>query len=319
MEKNSVLITTFYKFVKLDELQLRSIETELKRLNDQIGLRGLMIGGTEGVNTTLSIASQYGSTLKERLRSTFRSLGISMEPLHFKDSFSETHPFHEMKFKVRDEIVSLNRPDIVPRGPHKKLSPSQWNEALRDPDVLIVDTRNEYEYELGHFKNAINPKTEEFNEFPSWVKSGTLAKDKKILLYCTGGIRCEKAIYSLEESGYQNVYQLDGGILGYLEEVSESEFEGECFVFDYRVAVDQNLNPSKQYRLCPHCGQPGKEKLDCIQCGRPTVVCQKCLDVEDKKMAQEHLTCSKNCAHHFRMGHTTTRVHWDSVRTLSAP
>ncbi|NJL25760.1 MAG: hypothetical protein HC902_11680 [Calothrix sp. SM1_5_4] len=120
--------------------------------------------------------------------------------------------------------------------------------------------------------------------------------DKKVLIYCTGGIRCEKAILAMHELGYKNVHQLGGGILNYLKEYPKGEFEGECFVFDYRVAVDQNLQPTRRYQLCPHCGQPANTEVSCTQCEAKSVICHHC--IEERSIT----TCSKNCAHHAKIG-----------------
>lgn len=295
---------TFYRFFNWSEEKLREVESALLALDKKIPVRGLIILGREGINTTLSIES----TLAEQLKSELRDI-LSCDDIWFKESQSERHPFHDYKIKIREEIVTLNRPDIIPGPSHRHLSPKDWNKVLKEEEPLVIDTRNSYEYEIGHFKGAIDPKTEEFSEFPQWLANSGLPKDKKVLIYCTGGIRCEKAIYALEEQGYNNSYQLEGGILNYLKEFPNDEYKGECFVFDYRVAVDQNLQPTQKYKLCPHCGQPGSTKIECKQCGESSVNCDKCLE-----SAPEHHTCSKNCAHHFRMGHKTTRIHTDSFR-----
>lgn len=123
-------------------------------------------------------------------------------------------------------------------------------------------------------------------------------------MYCTGGIRCEKAILEMRQQGYENVYQLQGGILEYLKEFPDQEFKGECFVFDYRIAVDQQLNPTLRYRFCPHCGQPGEEVIHCAKCSREEIICGHCKD-----LGGHHLTCSKNCAHHFQIGSASSKPH----------
>lgn len=297
-----IAVTTFYKFFPIADTQIDSLKSEIEKLSATHKAMGLMIMGTEGVNTTLSIEADQLAEYKLKLQELLST------QLQFKDSGSPKHPFKDFRIKIKEEIVTLARKDLVPYDGKRHLSPEEWSKALQE-DVLVIDTRNDYEYELGHFKNAINPRTEEFTEFPEYVKTANIPKDKKILIYCTGGIRCEKAILNMEELGYKNVYQLDGGILNYLSQKPDQEFEGECFVFDYRVAVDQNLNPTNIYRLCPHCGQPGKTPIECVQCGQDSINCEACLNISDEKK-----TCSKNCAHHFRMGHKSKRVHKDSKR-----
>jgi UPF0176 protein len=156
---------------------------------------------------------------------------------------------------------------------------------------VIVDARNDYEYAIGKFKGAIDPSIKTFSEFPEFVKKGELPKDKKVMMYCTGGIRCEKALLEMEKQGYSDVYQLEGGILAYLQQFPEGNFEGECFVFDKRVAVDQHLQPSQTYHICPHCGNPGTLEVNCLACNKQAIVCYGCAKEE------RHKTCSKNCAY----------------------
>lgn len=307
-----IQIITFYKFYPITEQQLPVTEAAIYALRtyiDQISghelaLRGLCILGVEGINATFSIESEFADLFKNEV---LKIMGTN--EVVFKESSSDKHVFHNFKIKIRKEIVTLSRPDLVPHKTHHHLSPKNWHEAMKSSDVAVVDTRNSFEYDVGHFKGAIDPKINEFNEFPEWVRHSNIPKEKKILIYCTGGIRCEKAILEMEEQGYQNVYQLEGGILNYLKEYPTGLWDGECFVFDYRVAVDANLQATTQYKLCPHCGQPGKTSLACIQCGITEIVCDTCISKAD-----EFKTCSKNCAHHFRLGHKNRRIHKDALR-----
>lgn len=291
-QDGQIQITTFYKFYPLSQDQVDSIKYSLDELGKTYDLKGLVILGTEGVNATISYLKSEAQLIREEV---LKALNIG--DLKFKDSFADKHPFDELKAKQRPEIVTLGRTDLVPLSEnHRHISPEEWNRVLKEEeDVLVIDTRNDYEYEVGHFKGAINPDTEEFTEFPEFLKKSKIPTDKKVLIYCTGGIRCEKAILDMEEQGYKNVYQLDGGILNYLEKFPNSQWDGECFVFDYRVAVDQNLKPSETYRLCPHCGQPGKTKIKCTDCSTEAIVCQTCLD-----LAADKHSCSKHCAYRIR-------------------
>ena len=161
---------------------------------------------------------------------------------------------------------------------------------------MLIDTRNWYEYRLGTFRGALNPGIEKFTDFPDFIQKQGIGKHQKMLIFCTGGIRCEKGILDLEQNGYQNVFQLEGGILNYLEQYPNQKFEGECFVFDRRVAVDQNLEPSKRYTLCPHCGQPADRRIECGLCDQPAQICLEC-----EGMQVKGVTCSKNCAHHYSL------------------
>jgi predicted sulfurtransferase len=202
------------------------------------------------------------------------------EPILVKWSEAAKHPFLKFKVRVRREIVSLHKPDILPEGESDSyLEPEAWNEMLKRDDVVCIDTRNTYETRIGKFKTAIDPKISEFNTFPEFVNAQGYKKDQKILVYCTGGIRCEKAAVDLKAQGFNEVYQLEGGILNYLEAkkaATDSEWQGECFVFDYRVAVDAELRPSQTYRLCPHCGQPADIKVACLRCDTEFLICPDC-------------------------------------------
>jgi UPF0176 protein len=160
----------------------------------------------------------------------------------------------------------------------------------------MIDTRNWYEYKIGTFQGALNPDIEKFTDFPEYIEKQGISKDKKMLIFCTGGIRCEKGILELQQQGYEKVYQLEGGILNYLAQYPRDEFKGECFVFDHRVAVDQNLSPSKNYVLCPHCGQPGDTSIVCKRCDHEDKICESCAQLTYKKE-----TCSKNCAHQWEL------------------
>ena len=177
------------------------------------------------------------------------------------------------------------------------LSPEEWDREMKN-QAQILDVRNTYETGIGKFQKAQELGLNRFNEFTKKIKKTALDKTKKTLIYCTGGIRCEKALEIMKDQGFKEVYQLKGGILNYLKERPHSLFEGECFVFDHRAALDQNLNPSEQFSLCPHCGQPGNVKINCAHCEKPFVACQSCLD-----KAPSNKTCSKNCAYHFKAHH----------------
>ncbi len=291
-----IQVISFYRFQKLDPEQINRIADEISKLDKKFDLRGLFILGTEGINCTLSVQPDQAESVKSIFCGWFGDI-------FFKDSICQKHPFHDLKVRIRDEIVTLHRPDLQPPGHlNHHVHPNEWQQALNEPDTIVIDTRNSYEYDIGHFQGAINPNTREFATFPKWLANSEIPKDKKILIYCTGGIRCEKAILEMAEQGYNNVHQLEGGILNYLREINnqnlENKFDGECFVFDYRVAVDQKLQPTNLYKLCPHCGQPAKEKVNCAHCGTQATVCSNCLN----ERADKH-TCSKNCAHHLRMGH----------------
>lgn len=290
-------ITAFYYFIPVQNPQeLESLKSDLSTLATKIKLNGLVILGKEGINATVASDSSEGmQELKSWILSRFHPAKIL-----FKDSFSDLPPFRRFSVKIREEIVTLKTPELTPdmRQNHH-LSPQEWEKVMKEEDVIIVDTRNWYEYKIGTFQGAINPKIDQFTEFPEWIEQQNYDKNKKMLIFCTGGIRCEKGILEMQRRGFQNVYQLEGGILNYLEQKSkkpeeESLWKGECFVFDHRVAVDEKLQPSKRYQLCPHCGQPAEQLVQCSRCDSRTCICEDCLK---KPFVAE--TCSKNCAYHF--------------------
>ncbi len=292
MKEKSIMfhISTFYLFRPLDDIN--QVQKSLESKAAELGVRGLFILANEGVNATFSSDNTESlSAYKNFLMSEFTT-----QDLNFKNSYSEKQPFRMFKVKQRKEIVTLNTPELVPDNTkNHHLSPKQWNEVLKsDEDFLLIDTRNWYETHIGKFKSAIDPNIDVFTDFPKYVKDNDIPKDKKILMYCTGGIRCEKGQLELNKMGYDNVYQLEGGILKYIEEYPNDEFEGECFVFDHRVAVDQDLMPTKKFKLCPHTGQPGHLEITCVRCDSKAMIAKEIKDDPIKS-----ITCSKNCAYHW--------------------
>jgi UPF0176 protein len=245
-------ICALYKFTHLDDFE--EIQGPLKFFLDSLNIRGTLLLAKEGVNGT--IAGDNDSIMKslDYLKKDERLVG-----LEYKFSYSEKPPFKRLKVKLKKEIVTLGISNIDPifsSGTYVK--PVDWNELINDPDVVLIDTRNNYEFEIGSFKGSINPNTETFREFPAYTKNNLEKyRDKKIAMFCTGGIRCEKSTAYLKSKGFENVFHLQGGILKYLEEVKEDEslWEGECFVFDDRVAVKHNLELGK-YDQCHACRFP---------------------------------------------------------------
>ncbi|MDA9058253.1 rhodanese-related sulfurtransferase [Candidatus Thioglobus sp.] len=245
-------ICALYKFTRLDDFE--EIQGTLKIFLESLNIRGTLLLAKEGVNGT--IAGDNDSIMKslDYLQKDERLVGLV-----YKFSYSEKPPFKRLKVKLKKEIVTLGVSDIDPifsSGTYVK--PADWNELVNDPDVILIDTRNNYEFEIGSFKGSINPNTETFREFPAYTKNNLEKyRDKKIAMFCTGGIRCEKSTAYLKSKGFENVFHLQGGILKYLEEVKEDEslWEGECFVFDDRVAVKHNLELGK-YDQCHACRFP---------------------------------------------------------------
>jgi UPF0176 protein len=248
----AVVVCALYKFVRLENFtQLRQPLLESMEAH---GIKGTLLLAFEGINGTVA-----GS--REGVNNLLNWLGKQpgLDNIVHKESFDENMPFYRTKVKLKKEIVTMGVEGIDPNevvGSYVK--PKDWNALISDPDVLLVDTRNDYEIQIGTFKNAVNPMTETFREFPQYVEEHLDAKKhKKVAMFCTGGIRCEKSTAYLKEQGFEEVYHLEGGILKYLEEVPEQEtlWEGDCFVFDNRVAVDHSLEAGN-YDQCHACRMP---------------------------------------------------------------
>ena len=250
------IVCAMYKFVALEDF-----EAMRQPLHDTMvanGIKGTLLLASEGINGTISGPREGIDALLAYLNSDPR-----INPISCKESLHEEQPFYRTKVKLKKEIVTMGVEGIDPRqtvGTYVK--PKDWNALISDPDVLVIDTRNGYEIEIGTFKNAVDPKTETFREFPDYVKREMdPGKHKKVAMFCTGGIRCEKSTAYLKEQGFDEVYHLEGGILQYLEDVpkEESLWQGDCFVFDNRVAVDHDLQKSK-YDQCYACRLPITEE-----------------------------------------------------------
>lgn len=278
-------ITSFYKFSPVTADNIAAVRQSLLEEGTQLGLCGLVLIALEGCNGTVAGTEDAIRTFKDSITARFGTV-------IFKDSTATSKPFKRWKVTIREEIVAIGNAAMHPESAmNHHLSPQEWNRMIEEEDVIVLDTRNTYETEIGVFAGAIDPQIQTFQEFPDFVKKSGIPKDKKVLMYCTGGIRCEKAILAMQEEGYENVYQLQGGILNYLEQCPSQKFEGECFVFDHRVAVDQNLAPSKRYSLCVHCGNAGDVKDSCELCSKPSNLCKKCIQIGKAP------ACSKDCAH----------------------
>jgi UPF0176 protein len=243
MEKSGYKIASFYQFVELgDGERLCVLRDRIRSEMQGRGIVGTMIIASEGFNSTVCGDIE---NLDGFLESVTEIFGTEIEA---KFSFTQTAPFRKLDVKVKPEIVTLKRPVEIALGNGTHVSPAEWNNLLNDPDVIVLDTRNDYEYQTGTFERAMNPKTEKFSELPSFIERNLdPQKHKKIAMFCTGGIRCEKFAPYMKGIGFENVYQLKGGILKYLEEVppEDQRWSGECYVFDTRVTVDEKLKPGR--------------------------------------------------------------------------
>ena len=253
---DSYLTTTFYHFVKIEEY--KKLQPVIQKFCDKSFIKGTILLASEGINGTLSADEKningFHHFIKndERFKNKFKNIS-------HKESWAKKNPFYRMKVKLKKEIVTLGVEGISPtKKVGKYVKPDEWNELILDPDTIIIDTRNTYEVDIGSFKGAVNPKTKSFRELPQFLEKNIKKyKGKKIAMFCTGGIRCEKATSFLVEKGIENVFHLQGGILKYLEKISKEKslWEGECFVFDQRVAVTHKLKEGK-YNQCFACRHP---------------------------------------------------------------
>jgi UPF0176 protein len=245
-------VCALYQFVRLDDFE--AFRTPLRELMVELEIKGTILLALEGLNGTISGSKTSIDGVIQFLQDDGR-----FDNLEIKFSQSETAPFKRLKVKLKKEIVTLGVEHIDPLSSvGTYIDPQDWNALISDPDVVLIDTRNNYEYEIGSFKGAINPNTETFREFPTYTKDNLEQyRGKKVAMFCTGGIRCEKSTAYLKSQGFDTVYHLHGGILKYLEEVDEDQslWEGECFVFDDRVAVKHNLEQG-QYDQCHACRYP---------------------------------------------------------------
>jgi len=246
------LVAAFYKFVSLPDY--RALRDSLQSRCEDLGLLGSILLAEEGINGTVSGTDQNMHRLFESLREDPR-----LHDLHYKESRAREQPFYRMKVRLKKEIVSLGVAGVDPgRVVGEYVSPQDWNALISRREVRVVDTRNHYEYHLGTFRGAEDPNTGSFRDFPEWVsKHLDPEKDQEVAMFCTGGIRCEKATSYLLDQGFKRVYHLDGGILNYLETVDKEDslWEGDCFVFDNRVTVDHDL-AAGDFEVCPACRMP---------------------------------------------------------------
>ena len=269
-----IVVCAMYKFVTLDNFE--ALRQPLLDTMLALDVKGTLLLANEGINGTVAGTRAGIDGLLDYLRKDERLADIG-----YKESYDNEQPFYRTKVKLKKEIVTMGVEGIDPKrvvGTYVK--PKDWNALISDPDVVLVDTRNDYEVGIGTFKGAIDPNTKTFREFPQYVKENLdPQKNKKVAMFCTGGIRCEKSTAYLKEQGFDEVYHLEGGILKYLEEVPEEEtlWEGECFVFDNRVTVNHKLEKG-EYDQCHACRRPITEKDKQSEHYAQGISCHHCID-----------------------------------------
>ncbi|MDF1641316.1 rhodanese-related sulfurtransferase [Thalassolituus oleivorans] len=277
-EHTPFVVCAMYKFVTLNDFELlqKPLLDEMLRLD----VKGTLLLANEGINGTVAGSREGIDALLDYLRRDERLADVGT-----KESFDDEMPFYRTKVKLKKEIVTMGVEGIDPKrvvGTYVK--PKDWNALISDPDVILVDTRNDYEVGIGTFKGALDPNTKTFREFPQYVKENLdPQKHKKVAMFCTGGIRCEKSTAYLKEQGFDEVYHLEGGILKYLEEVPKDEtlWEGECFVFDNRVTVDHDLQKG-HFDQCHACRRPITEDDKQSEHYVQGVSCHHCIDEYDE-------------------------------------
>lgn len=280
-QAGDVVVSTFYQFAALADFRaLRDpLHEELLRQD----VRGTVLLASEGINGTIAGSRAGIDAVLDWIRGDSR-----LRELRTRESLSAENPFYRTRVKLKKEIVTMGVPDIDPRfmaGAY--VTPEQWNELIDDPEVLVLDTRNRYEVKIGSFESAVNPETGSFREFPEYVRK-KLGPDKhrKVAMFCTGGIRCEKSTAYLKQQGFEEVYHLQGGILNYLANTppEDSRWRGECFVFDNRVTVDHGLEPGS-YDQCHACRMPISDEDKQNPSYRKGVSCPHCHERQDSERA----------------------------------
>lgn len=281
-------VAALYRFTRFEDPA--AIHGPLAALCCSLGVKGTLLLASEGINGTIAGEDAAIETVLEHIRALPGCADLTP-----KTAWAERMPFHRMKVRLKKEIVTLGQPDLDPTDAGTYVDPRDWNALIADPDVLVIDTRNDYEVAVGSFARAIDPKTASFSEFPAWfrdyragleAKRGSSAAPLKVAMYCTGGIRCEKSTAFLKAEGVEQVFHLKGGVLDYLEQVPEPEslWRGECFVFDERVAVGHGLSPGTHV-LCRGCRMPVSAEARTSPLYVEGVACPACHDQrgEDQK------------------------------------
>jgi UPF0176 protein len=294
-------VAALYRFTRFEDPA--AIQGPLAALCCGLGVKGTLLLAREGINGT--IAGEDAAI--EAVLAHIRALPGCAD-LAPKTAWAERMPFYRMKVRLKKEIVTLGEPELDPTDPGTYVAPADWNALISDPDVVVIDTRNDYEVAVGRFEGAVDPKTASFSEFPAWFRQyrqdleAARAPDApplKVAMYCTGGIRCEKSTAFLKSEGIEQVFHLKGGILDYLEQVPEPEslWRGECFVFDERVAVGHGLTPGSHV-LCRGCRMPVSPEDQASPLYVDGVSCPACHDQrteEQKARAAERHRQALHC------------------------
>ncbi|MGB1394997.1 MAG: rhodanese-related sulfurtransferase [Candidatus Puniceispirillaceae bacterium] len=274
---NQFVVAALYQFISVEDVT--GWQAKLRDICASCQLMGTLLIADEGLNGTIS--GRYDDM--HRFLDWLLNKTIFSAP-ELKFAVHEKRPFHRMKVRLKKEIVTMGAKGISPtKQAGTYVAPQEWNTLIADPDVMVVDTRNDYEVAIGQFQGAVNPLTKTFREFPQWAEELAAlpeeSRPKKLAMYCTGGIRCEKSTALMKNLGFDDVYHLKGGILQYLEDIPQEQslWEGECFVFDRRVAVDHDLQRGK-YELCHACKMPLNAEEMAADAYVAGISCPHCID-----------------------------------------
>ncbi len=286
-------IVTLYKFVNI--INPTHVQKKLKSRLKKLRIYGTILISNEGINGTISSDKPENLSLAVGFIESIKGFN----KLNLKYSQSQKKPFVRLKVKLKKEIVKIGDQSIDPNSiVGEYINPEDWNDLIIDKDTIVIDTRNNYECSIGTFKNAINPKTEKFSDFPEWLENQDFSdqerKNKKIAMFCTGGIRCEKASSLMKMRGFENVYHLKGGILKYLENIPENEslWKGECFVFDERVSLKHKLKEGS-YDMCHGCRMPLSRCEKQSEQYVKGVACPKCYKTKSDKQKERYKSRQK--------------------------
>ena len=286
-------VAALYKFSQIDNPL--EVQIYLKKILKNLSIYGTILVGNEGINGT--IASRDKKNLNKALMYLKNLKGF--KDLDIKFSNSKKKPFIRLKIKLKQEIVTIGDKSIDPtKNVGEYVNPEDWNSLIEEENILLIDTRNDYEYSIGSFKDSINPNIQKFRDFPEWLKGQNFTQEdknsKKVAMFCTGGIRCEKASSLMKNEGFKKVYHLKGGILKYFESVSKenSLWDGECFVFDDRVSVKHDLSVG-DYDMCHGCRMPITETDKISQKYIQGVSCPNCFDQTTEEQKSRYMSRQK--------------------------
>ena len=286
MIKDNIYIYTFYRFKNL--IEVRSLKIKLDKYLKNKLILGTVLLANEGVNGTISGTKKDLNEFIHFIKQT-----LKIRKLSIKISQNKFIPFYRLKIRLKKEIVTIGDKTIKPEKiTGKHIDPKNWDKIIDNKKYMIIDTRNNYEVSIGSFKNAINPKTKSFREFPKFIEKLNIKKKQPIAMFCTGGIRCEKASSYLLKNGFKDVSQLDGGILNYLEVKKKDKsisWHGECFVFDNRVAVNNKLDKGS-YEQCYGCRQPITKQDMKLKSYKKGATCKYCINLKSKTKIQSSST-----------------------------